>query len=201
MLTRLAQAHRPWCWFQADHACPEAVAAARVGRAGVAVQPAAHEVAEGVAAEDVEAHQDGVRGDEQDPDAQAQVAVVPEGQPQVDPEHGQRDEGEVQEEAVRVHEDEGEAVLHAVAAVDGGLAHGTGRRIGEEGLVVGAPEVVAGGPEEDLDPEHQDGRREPGRQDGLAEGDREEGRVVALGLVVDPEVRDEEDRRDRGRRR
>ena len=131
-----------------------------------------------------------------DADAEAHVTVVPERQREVEPHDGEGDEGQIQEEAVRVHEDEGEAVLHPVAAVDGGLAHGTGWRVSEEGLVVGAAEVVAGGAEEDLHPEDQDGRREPGGQDGLAEGDRVERRVVALRLVREAEERDEEDGRD-----
>ena len=83
--------------------------------------------------------------------------------PQVDPQERQGDEREVEEDTVEVHEDEGKAVLDAEAAMDGGLSHRAGRRVAEEGLVVGATRVVARAPEADLDPEDEDGRREPGR--------------------------------------
>ena len=109
MLKRLAQAHTPWCSFQALTRCQMPWRRSRVGGAAEAVHAAADEVAEGVAAEDVEADQDGIGGDEEDAQAQAEAAVVDHRHDQVPPQHDQRDEGQVEREAVRVHEDEREA--------------------------------------------------------------------------------------------
>ena len=114
-------------------------------------------------------------------DSDPEVPVEDRGVDDVAPEKGQVAERQVEEVAMQVLEDEGERRLTPVAGASH-LRDGAGRRVEEEGAVVGLPIVVAGGAEEHRRHEDQEGGRE-GKPVDDDEG-RVEGREVVAREVV-----------------
>ena len=109
--------------------------------AGKTIELAAHQVAQGVAREQVKTQQNNVGEQHQRAQANAEVAVPPEGDNCIFPQETQEDHGKIKEIAVEILQDEWELRLAAVFMAR--LAHGTGRWIKEEGPVIRFPVVIA----------------------------------------------------------
>lgn len=134
---------------------------------GELVDGAAGEVAKGVAAEDIAADEDDVDGEDDGADADAEVAVEPEGLPDVIDQERPDDVGEAEEVAVEVLGDEWKGFFAEVGFT--GFADGAGDGVHPEGFVVCAAVVVTGEAEEAGDPEDEEGRRE-GKEAGVPGG-------------------------------
>src|SRR5438105_4247968 len=146
-----------------ERACA-AVGGAADARASQLVAPAAHEVAQRVAAQRVAAEEDHVHGQHEraQADAEGDAARHGIGEPHRLPDVVEKDDeehqGEVEEVAVDVLQDERERALAEVALA--WLAHRARRRIGPECLVVRAAVVVAGHAEAAGGPQDEQGGRE-----------------------------------------
>jgi hypothetical protein len=146
-------------------ALPEPMAHMTSGGTGEARDTATNEVTEGMAGKRVEGERDDVDEHDDGAEADTKMTLIVERAESIPPEDDDDDNREVEEEAMEVIEDPGEAAL-AVIVARRGFHTGTGRRIPEEGAVVGFAVVVAGNTEAERNPE--DEKRSEGSSRGYA---------------------------------
>src|SRR4051794_23696646 len=140
-------------------AAPGLVARARRRRAGEAVEAAADEVAQRVAAEREGGQADHVPEQDERAEPDAEAAVEEERAPRVVPEEPEHDDRQVQEVPVHVLEDQRERGLAAVPLAPRAGDGAPGRRE-EERAVVGLAVVVTGESKPERHPRDEQGGRE-----------------------------------------
>lgn len=118
----------------------------------------ADQVAKRVTGKSVEREEESIREQHQCPNAETELAVKPEGLPDIVPKKSDQRDRRKQHIAMDVLQEERKGGLPLVT-VWHRFTDGAGWRVGEEGAVVSFAIVVAGGPESERGPQNQKGGR------------------------------------------